>query len=792
MTRHALVVGLLLGGALVPAPVRAGEGIAAGTAPPSDNSSYVPDDHESVRRDWTAALDAISSKQFTDAVRALQRVAEGPHDAVIAAGEPGVLEGAEVAAHHRVLVAGAACLEAYEREFGAAATTALDRAVQSRDERRIAEVVTTFRPAAAGRAAALFLADLAIERADADLAFGFIEGLEDLEQVAASDLAEPVAAWKTARVTRLATLLGKDAQAAKRIATALRERPERPIDRNDRWREPDSSDWATSGGNAARSAVVPALGERLRYASSEWLGIGTPIEPPWGSDENPARSPSLWIPTRAVVANGHIFVSDGQAIRVFESATGKFRHAFPLHSGDRADAPPPGAGRPSRERFGWIEGHGLTIDGDRIYVTQAADLEQVEFERASLARKRDLEEERRRDGQPFERPRPAGPLTPPAGLVERPPPPAPEALPAGSAALEIRESVPRDRVVALRWTGHRIERLWDAGGGIAMPRFPAGMRLCGTPLVYRGRIHVAGLRPTLASPDRIEAWHVALDPATGRVESSTLLGVGGPVRLGRGDEAVPSSCAAAHGRVVVVTSLGIAAAVDARTGRTLWSYRYDRGRPDGDDLGHRLDGTVETAARKSSFVNEPPLLVDGRCFFAPTDSRYIFAIADRPRGQARTSRLWRRHRVDDFRNLAVEQLVGVIGEADAEVPVLVVAGQGYEGEGSPHTAVVALDPATGLLRWERALPFASRPEPFGRALVTTEEVYVSTQFGIARYRVRDGAELSILDGAAVAKEGGSLEDAYGRAYEPIGNLIPIPGKGIVTVNPSSMSIWRKP
>jgi outer membrane protein assembly factor BamB len=318
------------------------------------------------------------------------------------------------------------------------------------------------------------------------------------------------------------------------------------------------------------------------------------------------------------------------------------------------------------------------------------------------------------------------------------------------------------------------------------------MRLYGTPLVYRGRIHVAGLRPTIASSDRIEAWHVSLDPATGRVESATLLGAGGPVRAGRDDEAMPASCAAAHGRVVVVTSLGIAAAVDAATGRTIWSCRYDRGRPDGDDLGHRLDATIETTERRSSFVNEPPVISDGRCFLAPTDARYVFAIADRPRGRARALRLWQRHRVDDFRNLAVEQVVGVVGAAYADTPMLVLAGQGYEGEGSPHTAVVGLDPATGELRWERALPFATRPEPYGRALLTNDEVYVSTENGIARYRVQDGEEIPLLDGASVQRDGGSLEDAYGRRYEPIGNLIPIPGTGIVAVNADSISIWRKP
>ena len=787
MTGRALVFVLLGGFALAARTVGAGEGPAAGAPPPSDNSSYVPDDREGVRRDWALALGALSEQRLTEAARALQRVAEGPGDAVVATGEPGVFDGGEIAGHQRVVAAGAACLEAYEREFGPAAQKALERAVSARDERLIADVVTAYRPAAAGHRAALLLVDLAVERADMDRALGLLESLEDLEDVAAPDLAASVAAWRAARLPRLSIALAKDADAARRIGARLAERSPRGLDRGDRARRTASGDWPTSGGDAARSAVPLALGEHLRYASSEWLGVGTPLEPPWGSDENPARSPSLWVPTRAVVSSGRVFVSDGRSVRVFEAETGKFMTSLSLDPGEAEDAAPPSPGRPSRKQFGWIEGHGLTVDGDRIYATRAANWDEVEFERERLRVRLELERERKLGGEPGEAP-PMPPSLPPP----MPPPPAVNDTPGGDPVAAPQDfASPRDRIVAFAWSHGKLERRWEAGGGLPTPRMPSGMRLYGTPLVYRGRIHVAGLRPTLASADRIEAWHVALDPATGQVESATFLGAGGPVRAGRDDEAIPASCAAAHGRVVIVTSLGIAAAVDADSGRTLWSYRYDRGRPDGDDLGHRLDATIETTERKSSFVNEPPLVADGRCFLAPTDARYIFAIADRPRGRARTLRLWRRHRVDDFRNLAVEQIVGVVGETDTDEPVLVLAGQGYEGEGSPHTAVVALDPATGSLRWERALPFATRPEPYGRALLTTSEVYISTAHGIARYRVSDGAELPALDGAAVARDGGSLLDAYGRPYEPIGNLVPIPGKGIVTVNADSISIWRR-
>ncbi len=746
LARPAVLVALAL---LVGAPFAgAGEGVATKGAPPEENSSYVPDDHESVRRDDAAARAALEARDATSAARALQRVAEGPADAVLATDEPGVFEGVARSAHIRVVAGGAAVLDAYEKEFGSTAAESLARAVAARDEAGIAHVVERYRPSSAGRRAALLLADLAIERADTDAALGFLEGLEDLEEAAAPDLAARFVTARAARERRLASALANGSDAAERLrarfAAATTPVPATPLPRADRAPRPPLVDWPTTGGDASRAAVAPALGDTLRFVALETF-FRRRVPAPWfADDENPAPRPSLWIPTRGVVSGGRVFVSDGRSLRVFDAETGKLELApFALTPGADTSSAPEIAGRPSRRRFGWIEGHGLTVDGDRVFLTRAGELGR-----------------------------------------------RPAELDADGAAIALSTPEgPKDRVLALERVGTGFVRRFEVGGGIDTPNLPKGMRLFGTPLLYRGALHVAGLRPTPATTDRVEAWHVALDPGTGAVLSATFLGAGGPVRRGRDDEAIPSSCAAARGRVVVVTSLGIAAAVDAGTGRTVWTLRYDRGRPDGDDLTHRLDGPVESGDRRSSFANEPPLLADGRCFLAPTDSRHVLAIADRPRGRARTMRLWKRHRVDDFRDLAVEQLVGVVGEADLDAPVLVVVGQGYEHDGSPHTAVVGLDPATGAMRWERALPSGAEPEPYGRALVTAGEVYVPTRDGIARYRVQDGAEMPLLDRSAISDD----DRAYvPESDRPVGNLVPIPGQGLVAVDVDAVTIWRRP
>lgn len=738
--RPALVVLALL---VASSRVRAGEGVAAKGAPPEENSSYVPDDHEDVRRDDAAARAALEAHDVVGAARALQRVAGGPADAVIATDEPGVFEGAARSAHLRVVAGGAALLDAYEHEFGATAAAALERAVAARDETALGRVVEQFRPAEAGRRAALLLADLSIERADADAALGHLEGLEDLEEACANDLAPRAASWRAARLGRLATTLARDEASAARIAARLVSAPDAPPARADRTPPPEVRDWPTAGGDASRAAVPPPLGDRLAFVALESFFRSRVPSPFYDEEANPAPRPSLWIPTRGAVSNGRIFTSDGRALRVFDAASGRLALLpYALTPGADPSLAPEMAGRPSRRRFGWIEGHGLTVDGERVFVTRAGEIP-----------RRGAEAETDDAGAPL-----------------------------ASAAA-------RDRVLGLRLVGDTFVRRFEVGGGIDTPGLPKGMRLFGTPLLYRGALHVAGLRPTPATTDRVEAWHVALDPETGAVRGTTFLGAGGPLRRGRDDEAMPASCAGARGRVVLVTSLGIAAAVDAVSGRTVWTLRYDRGRPDGDDLTHRLDGPVESGDRRSSFSNEPPLLADGRCFLAPTDSRYVLATADRPRGRARTLRLWKRHRVDDFRNLAVEQLVGVLSEARTDAPALVVVGQGYEHDGSPHTAVVALDPATGAMRWERALPSGEEPEPYGRALLTEGEVYVPTRDGIARYRVADGSELPPLDRAAISDE----DRAYlSESDRPVGNLVPIPGQGLVAVDVDAVTIWRRP
>jgi hypothetical protein len=737
---------LLLAGLLATRPAAGGEGEAPQGAPPAENSSYVPEDAQALHDEMTAAEGAAARGQWPAAVRALQRLVEGSAEAVWPAGEAGVYEGAAVTAHLRVVRGGAAAVAAYEEETRSVANALLEAALARRDPTLLERVADLYLPSVTGRRAALLLADLALEAGDVDAALGWLERLEDLEEASAPDLARVTARWRTARLDRIAVALARDEASRTRVRAALEAGREPAPD--DLRAAADPSDWPTAGGDASRARPAPPTPDGLVFRAVEKWREDTETGPEADAQgKGRGARPSPWLPPRAVVAGGRVIASDGRDLRVHDAATGRLLATSALREGD---VTVPGAGErgaAARLRWGWIEGHGLTVAGDVVYAAVAApwDAPQGDPDVAMGWRPRGAAE-----------PRPA------------------------------RD----DHVVAFRLEGTALRRLWRAGGRVPTPGLPEGLGLHGTPLLYAGALHVAGLRPTKSSKDRFEAWHVALDPATGAVRSATFLGAGGPIRRARDEEAVPSSCAGARGRVVLVTALGVAAAVDARTGRARWSLRYDRGRPDGDEVGRRLVDASETPGRASSLSNQPPRLAADRVVVAPTDARTILGLFDRPRGPKRLLRAWTVHRTDAFRDMAAEQVAGIVPGTGAAPATVVVVGQGYVTDplSDTCTCVAGLDLSTGVLRWARALPFGGEQEPFGDALVTRDEVLVPTARGIARFATADGAERPAIDATAIpaARLRALREDEM--VY---GNLVPVPGAGLVAVNADGVAFWLR-
>ena len=735
-----------------------GEGAVRRADPPAENVSYVPSDDPVQRKAFAAADEAAAAGDALKAARTLQGIVDGPASAVVAVGEAagqgGVFESARVVAHHRVAALGRKVAAAYEAEFGPRAAEALHRGGERLDRGLLADAFDRYAPTVAGRRAALLLADLALERGDADEALGWLDRLEDLEVTAAPEVADDLAPWRTARIAREARARAATPEAAARLRARLADLAPtapirggvgaaevRPQDLRPAARPPG---WPTAGGGPARAGHADAVPEGLVRVAFEEFNDPRPAPPGEADERGRASRPSPWLPPRAVVSGDRLVVSDGRRLHVLSLTTHKFltRAPVPLRP-EGAAAPEALRGAEARHAWGLIEGFGLTIVGDDVYANVPAV--GVGLGRPPGRGEHDDEESRGDDPAPWQ-------------------------------AWD-------DAICAVRLADGGGTVRWVAGGGAPTPGLPEGLRLVGTPLVYRGAVHVTGLRRTKSTADVLEAWHVALDPATGAARSAVFLGTGTPIRRRRADEAQPTGCVGAHGRVHLCTALGIAAAVDARTGRTLWSYRYDRSRPDGEDTAQRLEDRAERSPRLTTFANQPPIVADGRLFLAPTDGVHVLCLSDRPRGASRQLTRWTLNRTGDFRNLAVEHLAGVTGEADDLPPTLVAVGQGFGADpvNDPFTCVVAIDAASGALRWERALPFGGIPEPFGLATLAGGDVFVPSAKGIARYALADGADRPPVEAPPDDRD----EEAYG-------NLVPVPGRGIVAVSASRVTFYLRP
>lgn len=711
---------LLLGG---PRTARAGAGDRERAAPPApvDNASHVDDGDPALLADLAAAEDGLRQGQPAAAADALQRILERrwldpaagvlvPH--VRATDGTTLYEGAWRVAEAQLIGGEPALRAAYAARYAPSAERLLAEAGARLDEERLADAVRRFAALPAGREAALLLADLCAERGEADLARGWLDRLEGLEELSAEPEAE-VAAWRARRLARAARL------GAPRGAAA---------------------EWPTTGGAPDRVARPPALGTALEPRAQ--LPLTPPEEraPDLPRGERPAPSP--WLPARGVLCNGTLFVCEGASLLALDPRTLEVR--------DRVGLGLPASGEAraqsladARESLPLAEGHALSADvrrdgRTRVYVTA---LQRVEG---------DYEGGRR----------------------------------------------PQGSLVAFLWDGTTLMRRWAAGGPQRRAPLLEGVALFGAPCLYRGLVWAAGVRPTEVTSDRVEAWLVGLDPETGHARRQVLLGTGSPVRGERLDEAVPSAPAAARGRLVVSTSLGFVAAVDAEDGRLAWIFRHDRAVERG--RLRRLGTKNETQRpRETSFANEPPLLLEGLVVAAPTDSEHVYGLDERPRGRARLLQRWAPvHRRLDLPRIALEQLVGALPASAARPRTIVGVGQGDPESDLPGHLVVGLSADSGRPLWAVTADTGRAAVPCGRALVTEGEVFVPTRHGLKVLDLaQPGREILLralgADGrpvpAAVPEDGeeGLDEDSWA------GNLVPVPGVGVVAVGLHHVALWAR-
>ncbi len=187
----------------------------------------------------------------------------------------------------------------------------------------------------------------------------------------------------------------------------------------------------------------------------------------------------------------------------------------------------------------------------------------------------------------------------------------------------------------------------------------------GAPAVAKDRLYVYGAvrdRSDDGPTPKEEAHLFCFDRRTGAVLWRRFLGYGDTEAAAQFPPYSGLSPAVAKGVVVAVTGLGVAAALDAKSGDLLWLFRYDR-HPSRErqrlaELSH-----AQMVHLNSGWMREPPRIVGDSVYFAPFDADELFACWLRG---ARTPvgfeiEQWAKDRARGHRHSLLEYIGGVLG-----------------------------------------------------------------------------------------------------------------------------------
>jgi len=241
------------------------------------------------------------------------------------------------------------------------------------------------------------------------------------------------------------------------------------------------------------------------------------------------------------------------------------------------------------------------------------------------------------------------------------------------------------------------------------------------PLVIGDTLYVTASRQT----QRYFSYLLAVDAATGKVKWRTRICTGQqelnlfgrPIK-----ELASSTISERDGTLYYCSNLGVAAAVDRRTGTIRWITGYPIIQIPFSVRWYR------TEERLPTWTNAPPVVTEDAVYFTPTDSRHLTAL-NRKDGSLR-------FRFDGSdpggSGVLFRHLLGV-GSRN-----LFVAGP----------RVLAMDRRTGKVVWRSSKgnfnsrrPNGEREEARGRGLVTERAVYTLTQRGLYSFDPVTGERL---------------------------------------------------
>lgn len=308
----------------------------------------------------------------------------------------------------------------------------------------------------------------------------------------------------------------------------------------------------------------------------------------------------------------------------------------------------------------------------------------------------------------------------------------------------VRVKFPFPRRALFAFDAYTGKQLWKLGGRLLAESLEENATFATAPTPDGGRLYVGAVKQRL-STDPFQHYVLCLDPATGKILWSTYVASGGTEINLFGNstrESLGSPVSVTEDSVYYCTNHGAVAALDKKTGRIRWTYRYRQ-------LQVMPTRSVYVQKNRLEWVNSPPLAARGMVVVTPTDSHFLYAL-DARTGLPR----WDRPRGQDVRT--------VYGAKDN---TLVLGGERLE----------LCDLATGR---PVSAPMSDELRGTGRGVVAADGIYVPCQDKLRKVGwdgtwdenaarrwpggLGDGGNLVIVDGAAVLASQDSVQVFFDR------------------------------
>jgi len=308
----------------------------------------------------------------------------------------------------------------------------------------------------------------------------------------------------------------------------------------------------------------------------------------------------------------------------------------------------------------------------------------------------------------------------------------------------VRVKFPFPRRALFAFDAYTGKLLWKLGGTLNKETLEENATFATAPTPDGGKLYVGAVKQKL-STDPFAHYVLCIDPGTGKILWSTYVASGGTEINLFGNstrESLGSPVSVTEDSVYYCTNHGAVAALDKKTGRIRWTYRYRQ-------LQVMPTRSVYVQKNRLEWVNSPPVVARGVVAVTPTDSHFLYAL-DTSTGLPR----WDRPRGQDVR-----QLYGV------KDTTLVLGGERLE----------LADLATGR---PVSAPMTDELRGSGRGVLAPDGIYVPGQDKLRKVNwdgtwdessarrwpggIGDGGNLLVVDGAAVLASQDSIQVFFDR------------------------------